>query len=153
MAQDDQPVGGRDPFDLQRFVEAQAGCYEQAVDELRAGLKRSHWMWFIFPQFEGLGASATSRRFAIRSLPEAREFLRHPVLGAHLAECTRIVNGLQGLSARHIFGLPDDLKFRSSMTLFELVAAPESDFAAALDKYFAGDRDPKTRQLVLQSGG
>jgi uncharacterized protein (DUF1810 family) len=128
--------------------------YGQALAELRAGRKESHWMWFVFPQFEGLGPSATSRRFAIRSLDEARAFLGHPVLGAHLTECTEAVNGLHGLSARQIFGSPDERKFRSSMTLFELVAGPDSPFTAALERYFSRERDSRTIELVrLASGG
>jgi len=137
-----------DAFDLDRFLEAQAGSYGEAVTELHSGRKRSHWMWFVFPQFDGLGASAMSRRYAIRSLAEALEYLRHPVLGARLARCTNIVNGLQGLSALQIFGTPDDMKFRSSMTLFELVAGPQSPFASALDRYFSGERDGRTLDLA-----
>ena len=141
-------TGERDPHDLARFVHAQEGVYEQALAELRGGQKRSHWMWFIFPQFDGLGASATSRRYAIRSLGEARAYLRHPVLGARLTECTAAVHGLHGRSARQIFSTPDDRKFRSSMTLFELASSPDSPFAAALEKYFAGERDERTITLV-----
>ena len=137
-----------DPFDLARFLEAQTDTYAQAAHELRSGHKRSHWMWFIFPQIDGLAASATAHHYAIKSLPEARAYLRHPVLGARIAECARIVNGLDGRSARQIFGTPDDMKFCSSMTLFELVADPGSEFAAALDKYFAGARDAKTLALL-----
>ena len=137
-----------DPFDLARFLEAQADTYAQAVRELRSGQKRSHWMWFVFPQIDGLGASATARRYALKSLAETRAYLGHPVLGARIGECTRIVNGLAGRTARQIFGTPDDLKFRSSMTLFELVADPGSEFAAALDKFFAGARDARTLALV-----
>lgn len=137
-----------DPAFAKRFIDAQTDIYAQVLDELRAGRKHSHWMWFIFPQFDGLGFSSTSRHYAIKSLDEAREYLRHPVLGARLIECTRIVNALPGRSALAVFGSPDDLKFRSSMTLFELVAGPDSEFAAALDKYFAGARDDRTLALV-----
>jgi len=137
-----------DTHDLARFLDAQADAYAQALRELRAGQKRSHWMWFVFPQFDGLGASATSRRYAIKSLEEAREYLRHPVLGRRIAECTEAVNRLHGRSARQIFGPPDDMKFCSSMTLFELASAPNSEFASALDKYFSGKRDARTRELV-----
>lgn len=126
-------------YGLDRYLEAQAGIYPQVLDELRAGRKRSHWMWFVFPQFDGLGVSTTSRFYAIKSLAEAR---------ARLIECTRIVNAVQDRSVHEIFGSPDDLKFRSSMTLFELVAGPDSEFAAALDKYFAGERDDRTLALV-----
>jgi uncharacterized protein (DUF1810 family) len=105
-------------------------------------------MWFIFPQFDGLGVSPTSRRYAIRSLDEARAYLRHPLLGARLAECTETVNDLHGRSAREVFGTPDDRKFRSSMTLFELASGPDSPFATALEKYFSGERDVRTIELV-----
>ncbi len=138
----------QDPFNLARFIEAQAGVYGRVVDELRSGQKRSHWMWFIFPQFEGLGVSATSHYYAIKSLPEAKEYLRHSVLGPRLVECTTIVNNLEGLSARQIFGSPDDLKFRSSMTLFELASQSKSEFTSALEKYFAGQKDTRTVDLV-----
>ena len=141
-------VSSADPFDLARFRSAQESTYADAVQELRSGHKRSHWMWFIFPQIEGLGTSATARRFSIKSLVEARQYLEHPVLGTRLIECTRIVNGVQGRSSLQIFGMPDCLKFCSSMTLFELVAGRHSDFSAALDKYCAGQRDPKTLGLI-----
>ena len=137
-----------DPHDLARFVAAQDDCYAQALAELRAGRKASHWMWFVFPQFEGLGFSAMSRRYAIRSLDEARAYLDHELLGARLLECTDAVNRLDGRSAHAIFGSPDDMKFRSSMTLFELAAGPDSSFAAALDKYFSGSRDARTLELA-----
>lgn len=136
-----------DRFDLARFVAAQDECYAQTLAELRAGRKASHWMWFVFPQFDGLGFSAMSRRYAIGSLDEARAYLDHELLGARLLECTETVNRLEGRSAHAIFGSPDDMKFRSSMTLFELAAGPASPFAAALDKYFAGGRDPRTLEL------
>ena len=135
-------------FDLSRFLEAQAGSYEQALRELRAGRKQSHWMWFVFPQFEGLGPSAMSRRYAIRSLAEARAYLDHPVLGLRLRECTAAVNRLEGSSIHEILGSPDDMKFGSSMTLFELVSAEGGEFAAALEKHFAGRRDERTLELV-----
>ena len=105
-------------------------------------------MWFVFPQFDGLGSSEMSRRYAIRSFDEADAYLRHPVLGARLVECTEAVNALDGLSARQIFGTPDDRKFRSSMTLFELVSGPESPFTSALEKYFERERDARTIELV-----
>jgi uncharacterized protein (DUF1810 family) len=137
--------------ELDRFLRAQKNVYAQALRELRAGRKVSHWMWFIFPQLEGLGVSEMSRRYAIRSLEEAREFLRHPVLGARLSECTEAVNDHDGLSARQIFGTPDDRKFRSSMTLFERVAGADSIFASALEKYFAGERDARTIELLRRA--
>lgn len=133
-----------DPHDLERFVQAQAGVYDAALGELRAGRKRSHWMWFVFPQIEGLGSSTLSRHYAIRSLDEARAYLAHPLLGPRLIDCTQAVNALHGRGAHEIFGAPDDLKFRSSMTLFAQAAGPDSDFARALTKYFEGDRDPTT---------
>ncbi len=148
MNPDTPGAGSPDLFDLARFLEAQADTYARALEELRSGQKRSHWMWFVFPQFAGLGASATSRRFAISSLQEAREYLRHPTLGARITECTEVVNRLQGRSARQIFGATDEMKFRSSMTLFALARGPASEFAAALEKYFAGERDIRTVALV-----
>lgn len=141
-----------DPFQLARFVAAQDGIYPQVVQEIRTGRKRSHWMWFIFPQLEGLGTSEMARRYAISGLPEAQAYLTHPLLGTRLIECTRIVNGLPGSSALQIFGHPDDRKLRSSLTLFELVAGNRSDFSSALDKYFAGQRDPATLQRLQLPG-
>lgn len=142
------PLAGSDPFHLARFVQAQAAAYAPALAELRAGHKRSHWMWFVFPQCAGLGISAMSQRYAISSLAEADAYLRHPLLGARLHECTRAVNELSGLSARQIFSTPDDMKFCSSMTLFERICGPDSAFATALEKYFAGQRDAKTLELL-----
>jgi uncharacterized protein (DUF1810 family) len=129
-------------------VSAQEGVHERALAELRAGRKRSHWMWFVFPQAEGLGSSAMAARYAIRRLDEARAYLRHPVLGPRLVECTRAVNAVEGRSAHALFGWPDDMKFRSSMTLFELVAEGRPEFAAALDKYYNGERDHETLKLM-----
>ncbi len=140
-------MNANDP-DLERFVDAQRDVYGDVLAELRNGRKASHWMWFVFPQFDGLGFSATSRHYAIRSLDEARAYLNHAVLGARLRECTEAVNRLEGRSAHAIFGSPDDMKFRSSMTLFDLVAEPGSLFAAALDKYFSGERDAHTLELA-----
>ena len=137
-----------DPFHLERFVEAQAPIYGQALAELRAGDKRSHWMWFVFPQLAGLGLSPTAQRYAIGSLEEARAYLAHPALGPRLRECAAAVNAVEGLSARRIFGSPDDLKFRSSMTLFREAAPDEAAFQAALDRYFAGEADPRTLELL-----
>ena len=133
-----------DPFDLERFVEAQAPVYERVRSELREGRKRSHWMWFVFPQIEGLGSSAMARRFAIASREEARAYLAHPVLGARLIECTRLVNRVEGKSVSQILGSPDDMKFRSSMTLFAQTAPENRDFADALEKFFGGEPDPLT---------
>lgn len=151
MSLSDRNTGVADPFDLGRFLSAQDDIYADALQELRAGRKRSHWMWFVFPQIDGLGRSATARRYAIKSLDEAREYLRHPVLGARLLECATAVNHLQGRTVHQIFGSPDDMKFCSSMTLFELIAGPDSEFSLALDKYCAGRRDPATLELI-QSG-
>jgi uncharacterized protein (DUF1810 family) len=138
-------------YDLERFVDAQRAVYEDARAELRRGRKQSHWMWFIFPQIEGLGRSETARRFAISSREEAEAYLEHPVLGARLRECTRLVNLVQGRSAEEIFGRPDDLKFRSSMTLFADAASDNQVFTEALRKYFGGAFDPLTLER-LRSG-
>ncbi len=137
-----------DPYDLARFFSAQEGVYDRALAELRAGLKRSHWMWYIFPQIDGLGHSPTTRRYSIKSLEEARQYLVHPVLGARLVECAEAVLAVQGQSASDIFGHPDDWKLQSSMTLFELVAGPRSVFERVLDKYYQCKRDLKTLQIV-----
>jgi len=137
-----------DPFDLNRFITAQEGVYDRALAELRDGLKRSHWMWYIFPQIEGLGHSPTTRHYSIKSLEEARQYLAHPVLGTRLKESAEAVLAHQGLSAEDIFGHPDDGKLQSSMTLFELVSGPESVFGRVLDKYYQGKRDTKTLQIV-----
>ena len=133
-----------DPFNLQRFVAAQDGVYEFAREELRAGRKRSHWMWFVFPQREGLGSSPMAQLYAIGSLDEARAFLAHPVLGARLRECVELVNAIEGRSLLEIFGDPDRLKFCSCMTLFERAAPEDLGFPHALDKYCDGRRDPRS---------
>jgi uncharacterized protein (DUF1810 family) len=133
-----------DPFDLQRFVDAQARVYQTVLDELRAGRKRSHWIWFIFPQLSGLGSSPMAARYAISALDEARAYLRHDVLGPRLHECTQLVTGLEGRSITEIFGSPDDLKVRSSMTLFGRATDNNRDFVALLEKYYDGDEDPLT---------
>jgi uncharacterized protein (DUF1810 family) len=133
-----------DPFDLQRFVEAQAPVYDEVRRELKAGRKQSHWMWFIFPQIAGLGQSPMSIRFAIASLDEAKAYLAHPILGARLRECAGLTLDVEGRSARDIFGSIDEMKFRSSMTLFAQAAPDEDLFPRCLDKYFAGGRDPAT---------
>lgn len=142
-----------DPFDLNRFLEAQEGVYAHALAELRAGRKTSHWMWFVFPQIDGLGRSTTARRYAIMSLDEARAYLAHPVLGARLRECTTVVLGVSGRSAAEIFGHPDDIKFRSSMTLFERAATDTPLFAAALDTFYAGRRDMATLDILGAARG
>lgn len=137
-----------DPFDLQRFVDAQTRVYPQVLDELRAGRKRSHWIWFIFPQIAGLGNSATAARYAISSLDEARAYLRHDVLGPRLQECTRLVNAVQGRSIADIFGSPDDMKVRSSMTLFAHATEDNVDFVVLLAHYYDGKEDPLTLQRL-----
>ena len=133
-----------DPFDLKRFVDAQAPVYDTVVDELRAGRKRSHWMWFVFPQLRGLGSSPTAVHYGIASLEEARAYLDHDLLGPRLRECVGLVNQVQGRSVEQIFGWPDDLKLRSSMTLFARAADDNQDFLALLDKYYGGEQDPLT---------
>ncbi|UTD27354.1 DUF1810 domain-containing protein [Bradyrhizobium sp. WD16] len=133
-----------DVHDLQRFVSAQDGVYPAVQAELRAGRKRSHWMWFIFPQIAGLGFSAVAQRYAIASLAEASAYLAHPVLGERLRECTRLVLAVQERSINAIFGSPDDMKFHSCMTLFAQAAPDESLFKDALKKYFDGAPDTAT---------
>lgn len=137
-----------DPFGLSRFVDAQAPVYLDVVEELRAGRKRSHWMWFVFPQIRGLGGSPMAIHYAISSLEEARAYLRHEVLGPRLRECTRLVNEVQGRSVGEIFGSPDDLKLCSSMTLFAHATDDNEDFVALLDKYYDGQRDALTVQRL-----
>jgi uncharacterized protein (DUF1810 family) len=137
-----------DPYTLQRFVDAQDPLYAEVCEELRSGRKRSHWMWFVFPQIRGLGSSSMAQRFAIASLAEASAYMQHPVLGARLRETTQLVNAVSGRSIEDIFGYPDYLKFRSSMTLFER-ATPENDvFTEALRKYFDGEPDPDSLRLI-----
>ena len=133
-----------DPYNLQRFVDAQNPVFERVCAELRAGQKRGHWIWFVFPQLRGLGHSEMATRFAISSREEAEEYLKHPVLGPRLRECTRLVMLVEGRSINQIFGYPDDLKFRSSMTLFVSATADKQIFNDALQKYFAGEPDPLT---------
>lgn len=140
--------GGSDPFQLSRFVKAQEGIYDRALAELKSGRKASHWMWFVFPQIEGLGASSTTRYYSIKSLEEARRYLKHPVLGKRLRECTETILCLEGLSASSIFGYPDDLKLKSSMTLFAGVAEGESVFSRVLEKYYQGNRDESTVAIL-----
>ncbi|OBK24153.1 calpastatin [Mycobacterium asiaticum] len=135
-------------FDLARFVDAQAGVYDSVVAELRAGHKRSHWMWFVFPQLRGLGRTPTADYYGISSLDEARAYLDHELLGPRLRECARLVNQVQDRSATQIFGWPDDLKLRSSMTLFARASCDNQDFVALLDKYYGGEQDPKTVALL-----
>ena len=131
-------------FDLERFVSAQTPIIERAMDELRVGRKRSHWMWFVFPQIAGLGRSVMADYYAIANLDEARAYLAHPLLGPRLKTCTELVLAATGKSAHDIFGSPDDLKFSSSMTLFDVAAPNEKLFRSALEKYFGGEGDALT---------
>ena len=133
-----------DRFHLQRFVDAQHSVYASVLSELRAGRKRSHWMWFTFPQISGLGRSAMAQSFAMSSLAEAVAYLAHPTLGPRLRECAALVAGIDGRSIGEIFGYPDDLKFHSSMTLFARAAPGEPTFARCLEKYFGGQPDQQT---------
>lgn len=141
-----------DEFDLARFTEAQAPVYDTAVAELRAAHKRSHWMWFIFPQLAGLGRSAMAQRYAIGSLAEACAYLAHSVLGARLRECATLVASAEGPSAYQIFGDPDDIKLHSSLTLFAAAAPNENVFRACLEKYFDGKPDTAIISLLNQGG-
>jgi len=141
-------LDAEDPYNLNRFVEAQERDYARAVSELRHGRKRSHWMWYVFPQFEGLGFSATSRWYSIKSMAEARAYLSHPVLGPRLAECVDTVLKVEGQTALQILGSPDDLKLRSCATLFACVSPPGSLFHQLLEKYFQGQWDARTLELL-----
>lgn len=137
-----------DPHNLQRFVEAQNPVYEQVRSELSNGQKRGHWMWFVFPQIEGLGHSPLAKKFAIHSRDEARAYLEHPILGARLKECTELVLLVQERSIGEILGYPDDVKFRSSMTLFASVTSGNQVFKEALARYFDGEPDPLTLERL-----
>jgi uncharacterized protein (DUF1810 family) len=139
-----------DPFDLCRFTSAQYAVYDRVLAEIRNGLKRTHWMWYIFPQLHGLGHSSISNRYSIKSIEEAQRYLDHPVLGTRLMECVKAALAIEGRSAYEIFGYPDELKFKSSMTLFEYIATPDSIFKHVLDKYFHGERDVVTLQLLAK---
>jgi uncharacterized protein (DUF1810 family) len=137
------------PFDLQRFVDAQASSYRDALAEITAGAKRSHWMWFVFPQLRGLGRSSTAQHYGLVSLDEAEAYLAHPVLGQHLQEITLAALDAPATSLNALFGSPDDLKFKSSMTLFEKAADyPDSIYAQALDRWCQGERDQRTLDLL-----
>jgi uncharacterized protein (DUF1810 family) len=148
MSESSDATHGGDPFDLNRFVTAQATVYDRVLDELKSGRKRSHWMWYVFPQIDGLGHSSTTKHYSIKSIEEAREYLTHPVLGKRLAECAETVLGAGGKSVSEIFGYPDDLKLKSSMTLFETVAESPSVFGRVLDACFHGERDSRTLHLL-----
>ena len=139
-----------DPYNLERFVQAQQD-YAQALSEIRQGRKQSHWMWYIFPQFEGLGISAMSRRYAVKSIAEAKAYLAHPLLGRRLTECAEAVLRLEHLTAAEIFGSPDDLKLRSSATLFAYVSSEGSVFHRIIDKYFRGQTDEATLRLIASA--
>ena len=139
---------GTDPHDLDRFVDAQSQDYERAIAEIRAGRKRSHWMWYMFPQLDGLGSSPTAIRYAISSIQEAADYLAHPVLGPRLLECAGEVLRLEGRSARDIFGSPDDMKLRSCATLFAGVSSEGSVFHRLIEKYFGDEPDGRTLQLL-----
>ena len=137
-----------DPFDLQRFVSAQNPVFEQVCSELRQGRKESHWMWFVFPQLQGLGHSGMANKFGISSRDEAEAYLGHSILGPRLKECTRLVNLVEGRSIDQIFGYPDNLKFRSSMTLFSCLGPDTEVFVTALQKYFGGQPDRLTLERL-----
>ena len=134
-------------MNLDRFVEAQAPVYDRVLTELKAGRKQSHWMWFVFPQIAGLGHSPMAQHYAIQNLAEARAYLTHPLLGTRLRECTQAVLDVEGKTAHEIFGSPDDLKLRSSLTLFDL-ASPDDIFRTALDRYFGGEDDALTLEKL-----
>lgn len=151
MTKSSDTIGSDDPFNLSRFISAQSGVYERVLLELRAGQKRTHWMWYIFPQIEGLGQSTTTKYYAIKSLEEARAYVNHPVLGPRLLQCAEAVLAIEGRKVSDIFGYPDDMKLKSSMTLFSYVADPDSVFVSVLDKYFKGERDVRTLQLLESS--
>jgi uncharacterized protein (DUF1810 family) len=140
-----------DPHNLQRFIDAQHPIYGQVRDELQAGQKETHWMWFIFPQIAGLGASATAQKYAITGIEEAKAYLDHSLLGIRLRECTHLVNGVIHRSIEDIFGYPDHLKFHSSMTLFARVATADGVFAIALNKYFNDEDDCKTLKRLAKA--
>lgn len=148
-------MAASDPYELARFLEAQSRCYARVLEELAAGEKASHWMWFIFPQLKGLGVSTTARRFGLSGLEEARAYLAHAVLGQRLRECTQLLLAVEGRSAHEIFGSPDDLKLRSCLTLFAQAApAPAREdrvFGEALAKYYGGEPDPVTLRLLTSS--
>jgi uncharacterized protein (DUF1810 family) len=148
MADATAPEPADDPHDLDRFVRAQADDYPTALAEVRAGRKRSHWMWYIFPQFAGLGSSPMAQRYAIRSRAEAEAYLRHPVLGPRLVEIGEAALGIEEKSAFDVFGSPDDLKLKSCATLFAAVSPPGSVFERLLRKYFGGAWDDKTLRLL-----
>ncbi len=148
MAEMKEAGAASDPYDLQRFVEAQQGVYARALAELHDGRKRSHWMWYVFPQIDGLGFSPMTKRYSIKSLAEAEAYLSHPVLGPRLLECFEAVLRVEGRSALEIMGSPDDMKLKSCATLFERVTGGSVVFGQVIDKYFLGERDAATLRLL-----
>jgi uncharacterized protein (DUF1810 family) len=148
MSHTNEPASAGDPHKLSRFVQAQKGDYDQALAEIKNGRKQSHWMWYIFPQYDGLGFSSTSKLYSIKSLAEAKAYLDHPVLGPRLIECAEVVLGVERRTASEILGSPDDMKLRSSATLFAHVSPAGSVFHQILDKYYRGEHDSKTLQLA-----
>ena len=148
MSKSAPPPPAGDPFDLRRFLVAQEHVYANALAELRAGYKRTHWMWYVFPQLDGLGRSAMAIRFAISGPAEAQAYLAHPALGPRLRECAAALLAIEGRSARDIMGPIDDMKLRSSATLFSLVAEPGSVFARLIERYFEAGPDGRTLQLL-----
>jgi uncharacterized protein (DUF1810 family) len=144
-------AGFDDPYDLGRFVRAQEDDYERALSEISSGRKLTHWMWYIFPQIDGLAFSSTSKHYAIKSVEEARAYLAHPDLGPRLLACAEVVVRVEGRTATQIMGSPDDMKLRSSATLFACVSPPGSVFDRVLTKYYQGRRDEKTIQLLGRS--
>jgi len=147
----DIQTADEDSFNLSRFLEAHEERFEQALSELRSGHKRTHWIWFIFPQFEGLSSSSTSRFYAIKSLDEAKAYLAHPVLGPRLVECAEAVMAIEGKTANEIFGDPDDLKVKSSATLFAHVSPAHSVFERLIGKFYNGESDAQTLELLEPS--
>ena len=148
MTSSNDPRNPDDPYDLTRFVRAQKHAYQPALSEIMSGQKRTHWMWYIFPQLDGLAFSSTAKHYAIKSVAEAKAYLEHPILGPRLLECAEAVVRVEGRSATDIFGSPDDLKLRSCATLFACMSTPDSVFDRLLRKYYRGGRDGKTLQLL-----
>lgn len=148
MAHSIESRSADDPYNLDRFLRAQEDDFERALSEIKSGRKRTHWMWYIFPQFEGLAFSATSQHYSIKSVAEARAYIDHPVLGPRLLECAEAAVHVEGRSANEIFGSPDDLKLRSCATLFACVSPPGSLFERLLAKYYSSARDEKTLRLL-----
>ena len=148
MATANDTHGRNDPFDLARFLKVQEDDYEDALSEIKGGQKRTHWMWYIFPQIDGLGFSSMSKRYSIKSIEEAQAYLHHPILGSRLLECAQTVVDVEGRSIAAIFGSPDDQKLRSCVTLFASVSPSGSVFERILEKYYHGGRDDRTLQLL-----